>query len=65
MVQIFLRYGAIAVQFCGRPGISHGAGFGSKPMAQQSRCKFVTEPEICPGAEVCLWADERIRVPRP
>ena len=28
-----------------------------------SRYKFVTEPEICHGAEICWRADERIRVP--
>jgi hypothetical protein len=63
MVQVKLRAGAIAVQTTGRPGICHGAGFGSKPVAQRSRYKFVTEPENCHGAEVCFRADERIRVP--
>ena len=52
MVQFLLRAGVIAVQICGRPGICHGAGFGSKPVEQRSRYKFVTEPGICHGAEV-------------
>ena len=64
MVENFWCAGVIAVQTAGRPEICHGAGFGSKPVAQRSRYKFVTEPVICHGAEVYWRADARIRVPR-
>ena len=39
MVQFLLRAGVIAVQTFWRPGLTHGAGFGSKPPGAVSRYK--------------------------
>ena len=51
-VRFLLGAGVITVQSGGRPENCHGAGSISKPVAQRSRYKFVTEPEICHGVEI-------------